>query len=83
MESTLLPIESTVSPTVSPTASTFPATPLPFGARLFAPADLLRSAVDRARDGAEVFFAEFPLRLEAVRELALFLGLAVLGKTSS
>jgi hypothetical protein len=54
-----------------------------FGARLFALADLLRFAVDRARDGAEVFFAEFPLRLEAVRELALFLGLAVPGKTSS
>jgi hypothetical protein len=62
----------------------------PSEARLFALADLVRALaalvrleVDRAREEPDVFFAELPLWLAAERELALLLGLAVLGKGAS
>jgi hypothetical protein len=64
--------------------------PPPSEARLFALADLVRRLaglvaleVDREREEPDVFFAEVPLLLAAERELALLLGLAVLGKGSS
>ncbi|HVD57775.1 MAG TPA: hypothetical protein VNC17_13090 [Thermoleophilaceae bacterium] len=86
IESTVPPIE----PTLSPTAPTFSEMPPPSEARLFALADLVRALaalvrleVDRAREEPDVFFAELPLRLAAERELALLLGLAVLGKGAS
>jgi hypothetical protein len=82
----VLPIE----PTWSPTAPTFSEMPPPSEARLFALADLVRRLaglvaleVDREREEPDVFFAEVPLLLAAERELALLLGLAVLGKGSS
>jgi hypothetical protein len=83
IESTVEPIEPTVPPTVSPTAPTFSEMPSPFEARLFALVDRLRLAAERAREELDAFFAELPLRLDAERELAIFLGLAVLGKGSS
>jgi hypothetical protein len=66
--------------------------PSPFGRRLFEAADLAPRAVDRAFEVARAFevdcarvvrgafFGELPLLLEVERELALFCGLAVLGK---
>jgi hypothetical protein len=79
MESTVLPIE----PTLSPAAPTLVELPPPFEARLFGLGDLPRLEVDRAREEPEAFFADLLLLLDAERELALFLGLAVLGKGSS
>ena len=79
MASTLLPIE----PTLSPAAPTVSEMPPPFEARLFGLEDLPRLEVDRARDEPEAFFADLLLPFDAERELALFLGLAVLGKGPS
>ncbi len=79
MESTVLP----TVPTLSPATPTFLEMPSPFEARLFELGDLPRFEVDRVREEPEAFFAELLFLLDAEREVALFLGLAVLGKGSS
>jgi hypothetical protein len=80
--------------TLSPAARTLLEMPSPFEARLFGLEDLPRLEVDcgledlprlevdRVREEPETFFADLWLVLDAERELALVLGLAVLGKGS-
>jgi hypothetical protein len=79
MDSAVLPIE----PTLSPTARTFLEMPSPFEARFLGLEDLPRLEVDRAREAPEPFFDDRLLLLDAERELAFVLGFAVLGKGSS
>ena len=59
-------------PTFSPTALEMPS-----------PSEERLLGLEDAREALDVFFAELPSRLDAEREPALFLGLAVLGKESS
>jgi hypothetical protein len=79
MDSTVLPIE----PTLSPAARTLSEMPSPFAARRFASDEFRRLEVDRDREEPAAFFADLLLLLDAERALAFVLGLAVLGKRSS